>query len=1022
MHACRVPSDDSDRSNVRRTTTTVASRVGRRTNNTRAGILYSIGPARMLGAPFDATTSRQQGGGGANQTNTAGADGNQHRNSRGAPGARCGHTLTALRWNQKTKIVAFGGATELEGGRGDGGGANENGGAASPNATSSGGAWVKLSGATNELHVLDPQIGEWSALRCGGDVPSPRAAHGAATVGGMLVAHGGIGPDGLADEDLYVLDLAQRDPKWHRVHVRGPGPGKRYAHVLSFVAQRFLVVIGGTDGSKCLGDTWVLDTTTKPYEWSKCAPSGPIPSPRTYASASTRSDGLLLLCGGRGADGFALNDAYGLARHRDGRWEWAEAPGKAPTRRYQHATAFVDTRLHITGGASGGGQLVSSEATMSMLDTSAGGSTGWRQCDSAEGKAQLSYDASTLVGRRCRHASVSYGPFIFVHGGLRNGALLDDLIVLEEPPMESGTTRSARTRELASLIDVNSIAWQKWLGETGLSAEILGMHSPRNARDAFAINTQRDATYTNGSFSSPSSPEVSLRPLGGSPSSPDSPDSMNAEAEKELRHASAQEAAAALELVARRKFSLGESDSGSPGSSVHTPSPGFGKLRSPDTARRTPTSEVRLHHRAVVVAAAPLDSDSKSTPRGGASMVRQLSIDQFENEARRIGTPGADMLTPGDTPAKVARARRAAELGAQPVHKVVLTHLLHPHTWEPSQDRRFFLTPNAINELCDAAEVCFKNEGTVLQVNGPAKIFGDLHGQFGDLMRLFAEYGSPSTAGDIAYIDYVFLGDYVDRGAYSLETITLLLALKIEHPHAVHLLRGNHEEPDINALFGFRIECVERLGESAGDAVWRRFNELFEWLPLAAVIEDRICCMHGGIGRSLTHISQINDLKRPLNMENGGVELMDILWSDPTENDGIEGLRPNARGPGLVTFGPDRVKSFCETNGIQMIIRAHECVMDGFERFAQGQLLTVFSATNYCGTANNAGAILVLGRDLTLYPKLIHPLPPIAMETLSPSDRIDDNLWLQDVNRERPPTPPRGRMGQTQPLGLINPM
>lgn len=973
----------------------------------------------MLAAPFDASR------GNARETRANGGAKDGHARAPfaldgPAPGARCGHTMTALRWNQKTKIVTFGGATELEGGVG---GASGGAGGMSPNPTGrDAGAWVKLSGATNELHVLDPYDGEWGRLTCGGDVPTPRAAHGAATVGGMLVVQGGIGPDGLADEDLYVLDLATRDPKWHRVYVRGDGPGKRYAHVLSFVAQRFLVVFGGTDGSKCLGDMWVLDTSTKPYEWTRCSPTGPIPCARTYASASTRSDGLLLLCGGRGADGFALNDAYGLARHRDGRWEWAEAPGKAPTRRYQHATAFVDTRLHITGGASGGGQLVPGDATMSMLDTSAGGSTGWRAAKGSEGKAQLSYDAASLVGRRCRHASASYGPFIFVHGGLRNGSLLNDLVVMEEPPQESGVSRAERIRELSTLINPESPAWRKWLGDTGLSAEILGMHSPRNVRDSFAINTQRDATYSNGSFSSPASPEVTtLRPLGGSPSSPDSPDTMNAEAEKHLRRASAQEAAAALELVARRKFSLGDSDSGSPGSSVHTPSPGFARLSSPDSIRRTPTSEVRLHHRAVVVAAIPQDSDSKSTPRGVASMVRQLSIDQFENEARRIGTPGADMLTPGDTPAKIARARRAAELGAQPVHKAVLTHLLHPHTWEPSSDRRFFLSPNAINELCDAAEHCFKSEETVLRVNGPAKIFGDLHGQFGDLMRLFAEYGAPSTAGDIAYIDYVFLGDYVDRGAYSLETISLLLALKIEHPNAVHLLRGNHEEPDINALFGFRIECVERLGETAGDAVWRRFNDLFEWLPLAAVIEDRICCMHGGIGRSLTHISQINDLKRPLNMENGGVELMDILWSDPTENDGVEGLRPNARGPGLVTFGPDRVKAFCETNGIHMIIRAHECVMDGFERFAQGQLLTVFSATNYCGTANNAGAILVLGRDLTLYPKLIHPLPPIAMESLSPSDRIDDNLWLQDVNRDRPPTPPRGRLGQTQPIGLINP-
>ena len=156
-----------------------------------------------------------------------------------------------------------------------------------------------------------------------------------------------------------------------------------------------------------------------------------------------------------------------------------------------------------------------------------------------------------------------------------------------------------------------------------------------------------------------------------------------------------------------------------------------------------------------------------------------------------------------------------------------------------------FMNAAQIDELCDAAEAIFKNENTVLRVSSAVKIFGDLHGQFYDLMRLFAEYGSPSTAGDIAYIDYLFLGDYVDRGAHSLETIALLLALKIEHPENVHLLRGNHEEADINALFGFRIECVERLGERVGEHAWRRFNSLFEWLPLAAVIEDKVCCMHG---------------------------------------------------------------------------------------------------------------------------------------------------------------------------------
>ncbi|KAL0389932.1 UNVERIFIED_CONTAM: Serine/threonine-protein phosphatase BSL3 [Sesamum calycinum] len=181
------------------------------------------------------------------------------------------------------------------------------------------------------------------------------------------------------------------------------------------------------------------------------------------------------------------------------------------------------------------------------------------------------------------------------------------------------------------------------------------------------------------------------------------------------------------------------------------------------------------------------------------------------------------------------------------------------------------------------------------------------------------------------------------------------------------------------------------------------------WLPLAALIEKKIICMHGGIGRSINHVEQIENIQRPIPMEAGSIVLMDLLWSDPTENDSVEGLRPNARGPGLVTFGPDRVMEFCNNNDLQLIVRAHECVMDGFERFAQGHLITLFSATNYCGTANNAGAILVLGRDLVVVPKLIHPLPPaIASPETSPERHIEDT-WMQELNANRPPTPTRGR-------------
>jgi diadenosine tetraphosphatase ApaH/serine/threonine PP2A family protein phosphatase len=418
---------------------------------------------------------------------------------------------------------------------------------------------------------------------------------------------------------------------------------------------------------------------------------------------------------------------------------------------------------------------------------------------------------------------------------------------------------------------------------------------------------------------------------------------------------------------------------------------------------------------------------------------------------------------------------------AQGVHKLALRDFLHPKAWRPPESREFSLSYEQIAALCDAAEAVFQREPTVLKLRGahavhaarrrrcvltlpilsavppprpccaphgripprppplprllfpflraaPIKIFGDLHGQFGDLMRLFEEYGSPSTAGDITYIDYLFLGDYVDRGAHSLETICLLLALKVEHPEHVHLIRGNHEAADINALFGFRLECLERLGEAAGVKAWQRLNELFNWLPLAAVIEGRVLCMHGGIGRSINSIDQIEALQRPLGMEDGGIVLMDLLWSDPTTNDAVEGVQPSPRGPGLVTFGPDRVLDFCRNNGLQMIVRAHECVMDGFERFAQGHLITLFSATNYCGTANNAGAILVLGRDLVMVPKLIHPLPPHTPggspapggerpeeEPPTPHPGVNPgDIWMSAVNEERPPTPPRGRPGNPQ--------
>ncbi|KAL1544025.1 Serine/threonine-protein phosphatase bsl2 [Salvia divinorum] len=903
------------------------------------------------------------------------------------PGPRCGHTLTAVPavGEEGTtgyigpRLILFGGATALEGNSGTSG-----------TPSSAGSAGIRLAGATADVHCYDVLTNKWSRITPIGEPPTPRAAHVATTVGTMVVIQGGIGPAGLSAEDLHVLDLTQQRPRWHRVVVQGPGPGPRYGHVMALVGQRYLMAIGGNDGKRPLADVWALDTAAKPYEWRKLEPEGEGPPPCMYATASARSDGLLLLCGGRDASSVPLSSAYGLAKHRDGRWEWAIAPGVSPSPRYQHAAVFVNARLHVSGGALGGGRMVEDSSSIAVLDTAAGvwcdtksvvtsPRTGRFSADAAGG------DAAVELTRRCRHAASAVGDLIFIYGGLRGGVLLDDLLVAED--LAAAETTSAASHAAAAA--VSSMQQGRLQGRYGFTEYRNGEPVSDAAADGAVVVGNPVAPPVNGDIYTDISTENAM--LQGSRRS-----SKGVEYLVEAAAAEAEAITAALAAAKARQvngeFELPDRDRGAEATPSGKP---ISSLIKPDSiSNNSVPPGVRLHHRAVVVAA----------ETGGAlgGMVRQLSIDQFENEGRRVsyGTPES---------ATAARKLLDRQMSINSVPKKVIAHLLKPRGWKPPVRRQFFLDCNEIADLCDSAERIFASEPSVLQLKAPIKIFGDLHGQFGDLMRLFDEYGSPSTAGDIAYIDYLFLGDYVDRGQHSLETITLLLAMKVEHPHQIHLIRGNHEAADINALFGFRIECIERMGERDGIWAWHRINRLFNWLPLAALIEKKIICMHGGIGRSINHIEQIESIQRPIAMEAGSLVLMDLLWSDPTENDSVEGLRPNARGPGLVTFGPDRVMEFCNNNDLQLIVRAHECVMDGFERFAQGHLITLFSATNYCGTANNAGAILVLGRDLVVVPKLIHPLPPaISSPETSPERQIEDT-WMQELNANRPPTPTRGR-------------
>jgi serine/threonine-protein phosphatase PP1 catalytic subunit len=187
---------------------------------------------------------------------------------------------------------------------------------------------------------------------------------------------------------------------------------------------------------------------------------------------------------------------------------------------------------------------------------------------------------------------------------------------------------------------------------------------------------------------------------------------------------------------------------------------------------------------------------------------------------------------------------------------------------------------------------------------------GDIHGQYYDLLRLFEYGGFPPEA------NYLFLGDYVDRGKQSLETICLLLAYKIKYPENFFILRGNHECASINRIYGFYDECKRRYNIK----LWKTFTDCFNCLPIAAIIDEKIFTMHGGLSPDLQSMEQIRRVMRPTDVPDTGL-LCDLLWSDPDKD--ITGWSENDRGVSF-TFGPDVVSRFLQKHDMDLICRAHQ--------------------------------------------------------------------------------------------------
>ncbi|KAJ7522062.1 hypothetical protein O6H91_19G081800 [Diphasiastrum complanatum] len=309
----------------------------------------------------------------------------------------------------------------------------------------------------------------------------------------------------------------------------------------------------------------------------------------------------------------------------------------------------------------------------------------------------------------------------------------------------------------------------------------------------------------------------------------------------------------------------------------------------------------------------------------------------------------------------------------------IISRLLEVRNSKPGKQVQ--LLEAEVKQLCLASKDIFLTQPNLLELEAPIKIC-DIHGQYSDLLRLFEYGGFPPEA------NYLFLGDYVDRGKQSLETICLLLAYKIKYPENFFLLRGNHECASINRIYGFYDECKRRFNIK----LWKTFTDCFNCLPVAALIDEKILCMHGGLSPNLTDLDQIRKIARPTDVPDAGL-LCDLLWSDPDKD--VQGWGENDRGVSY-TFGCNSVSDFLKKHDLDLICRAHQVVEDGYEFFAKRQLVTIFSAPNYCGEFDNAGAMMSVDDTLMCSFQILKP----AEKKPKPGPFIGNN------NAARAGTPP----------------
>eukprot|EP00914_Ancora_sagittata_P022824 GHVO01045276.1.p1 GENE.GHVO01045276.1~~GHVO01045276.1.p1 ORF type:complete len:452 (+),score=73.45 GHVO01045276.1:140-1495(+) len=373
-------------------------------------------------------------------------------------------------------------------------------------------------------------------------------------------------------------------------------------------------------------------------------------------------------------------------------------------------------------------------------------------------------------------------------------------------------------------------------------------------------------------------------------------------------------------------------------------------------------------------ARARMDEGISSAPHGG----HQFSLSTLASSSDDTASIAeSDSVASGDSTPPPGQERKCEDERIEGLYRSIsdlskLDRQEHAH-----------FTPEDYYYLLEKVSPLLLEENMCKDVKGPVIIVGDIHGQLFDLCNILKAHKGIHDDSP----NFIFLGDYVDRGGYSLEVISLLMCLKIKYPNKVTLLRGNHETASCNSRYGFYNDCTNVLGAGEGTRVWTAFNAAFNCMSVAAVVDNKVLCLHGGLTQHAQKLDVIRSIIKPCEVSSHEA-LQGIVWNDPSNK--YPGWSQGVRGSGSKKFGADIVKKFLEDNDLDLIVRAHEVMSNGYGYCFRRQLVTVFSAPHYADRNDNLASTMHIDErgnlKMTVFVKTFLPDRKLSEEDVKTSE------------------------------------